>query len=358
MTVRVEVSPCLLSWARTRSGIDDKVWSKRFPHYEAWLSGAKTPTLKQVEEFAKKTYTPVGHFFLDEPPAEGVPIPDFRTVGDRPVAATADLLDTVYTCQARQAWYRDHQLLNNEQPLDFVASATLASPPERIAERMRRFLNWTVSTRQKYTSSDMALTRLRESAEEIGVLVMISGIVGSNTHRKLDPGEFRGFALADPLAPVVFVNGSDAKAAQLFTLAHELAHIWLGETALSDLEPRSSQHHEQERWCNQVAAELLVPMAEFQSELNPGLGVHDQLQPLATQFRVSTQVVLIRMREAGMLSWDQLMDALQAERERIAEIAVLRGKGGNFYNTKPVQVGKRFTRALIGSTLEGRTTYS
>ncbi len=137
---------------------------------------------------------------------------------------------------------------------------------------MRRFLNWTISTRQKCTSSDSALTRLRESAEEIGVLVMISGIVGSNTHRKLDPAEFRGFALADPHAPVVFVNGSDSKAAQLFTLAHELAHIWLGETAMSDLDPRSSQHHEQERWCNQVAAELLVPMAEFQSELNLDLG--------------------------------------------------------------------------------------
>ncbi len=90
MTVRVEVSSSLLSWARTRSGIDDKVWSKRFPHYEAWMSGAKTPTLKQVEEFAKRTYTPVGHFFLDEPPTEGVPIPDFHTVGDRPVAPTAD----------------------------------------------------------------------------------------------------------------------------------------------------------------------------------------------------------------------------------------------------------------------------
>lgn len=170
MTVPVDVSPSLLLWARARSGIDDEVWEKRFPRYEAWLSGTKRPTFKQVEGFARKTHTPVGYFFLDEPPVEGVPIPDFRTVGDRPVSATADLLDTVYTCQARQEWYRDHQLLNSEQPLAFVASATVASSPERTVEEMRRVLNWTAETRRKCTSSELTLTRLRENAEESGVL--------------------------------------------------------------------------------------------------------------------------------------------------------------------------------------------
>ena len=358
MTVPVDVSPSLLLWARARSGIDDEVWEKRFPRYEAWLSGTKSPTFKQVEEFARKTHTPVGYFFLDEPPVEGVPIPDFRTVGDRPVSATADLLDTVYTCQARQEWYRDHQLLNSEQPLAFVASATVASSPERTVEEMRRVLNWTAETRRQCTSSELTLTRLRENAEESGVLVMISGIVGSNTHRKLDPAEFRGFALADPHAPVVFVNGADSKAAQLFTLAHELAHIWLGDTALSDLDPRSAQHNQQERWCNQAATELLVPMDEFRSAFDPDLGIREQLKTLATTFRVSTQVVLVRMREAEVLTWEQLMAELQVERDRIAEFIVQRGTGGNFYNTRPVQVGKRFARELIASTLEGRTTYS
>lgn len=369
MTVRVDVSPRLLQWARARSGIDHEVWDKRFPRYDAWLSGAKSPTLKQVEEFARKTYTPVGYFFLEEPPVEDVPIPDFRTVGDRPVAtgqagsqhkpaATADLLDTVYTCQARQEWYRDHQLLNREAPLAFVASATLDSPPGGVVEEMRQVLNWAVETRHQCPNADTALTRLRENAEESGVLVMISGIVGSNTHRKLNPAEFRGFALADPHAPVVFVNGADSKAAQLFTLAHELAHIWLGETALSDLDPRSSQRHQQERWCNQAAAEMLVPMEEFRSAFNSDLSIREQLQPLAARFRVSTQVVLVRMREANVLNWDQLMDELQVERDRIAKIVKEAGAGGNFYNTKPVQVGKRFARELIASTLEGRTTYS
>ncbi len=369
MTIRVDVSPSLLRWARVRSGIDDEIWPKRFPQYETWLSETKSPTLKQVEEFARKTHTPVGYFFLDEPPVEDIPIPDFRTVGDRPVAtgppgsqhtvtATADLLETVYTCQARQEWYRDHQLLNGEEPITFVASATLDSPAQEVVADMRQVLNWTADTRRQCTNSESALSRLRENAEEAGVLVMISGIVGSNSHRKLNPVEFRGFALADPYAPVVFVNGADSKAAQLFTLAHELAHIWLGETALSDLDPRSIQHHVQERWCNQAAAEMLVPMEEFRSAFSSGQDIREQLGPLARTFRVSTQVVLVRMREAGALNWEEFMDEMQVERERIAEILEQRGTGGNFYNTKPVQVGKRFARELIASTLEGRTTYS
>lgn len=360
MPVRIDVQPQLLQWARARSGIDDETWASRFPRYDAWLAGSQVPTLRQLEEFARKTHTPVGYFFLDEPPVEEVPIPDFRTVGDRRVAAapSADLLDTVYTCQARQEWYRDSQLLNGEQPLGFVGTATVDDSPAVSAAGMRELLAWDIDTRSRLRTWDAALTRLRENAEAIGVLVMISGIVGSNTHRKLDPEEFRGFALADPYAAVVFVNGADSKAAQIFTLAHELAHLWLGSTALSDVEPESVRSFDDERWCNQVAAEFLVPMDEFVEAFDRQADLRGQLEPLAAQFKVSTQVILGRIREAGALTWDQFMAELDVERARIDEIVAARGGGGNYYNTKPVQVGKRFARQLIASTLEGRTPYT
>lgn len=363
MTVRVEVRPALLQWARARSGVDLADWDRRFPHYDAWLGGETRPTLKQLESFARKTHTPVGFFFLDEPPVEEMPIPDFRTVGDRPVAGStsylsANLLDTVYVCQARQEWYRDSQLLNGENALEFVGSATLSSRTLDVAEQMRQVLHWSSETRRRLSSWDMALTRLRENAEAAGILVMISGIVGSNTRRKLDPEEFRGFALADSYAAVVFVNGADSKAAQIFTLAHELAHLWLGETALSDVAPESLRTYDQERWCNKVAAELLVPMNEFMVAFDSDSDIRSQLQPLAERFRVSTQVILGRIREAGVIGWDEFMVELRIEKARIAAIVSARGSGGNYYNTKPVQVGKRFARELIASTLEGRTTYT
>lgn len=362
MSVRVDVRPPLLEWARARSGITEEDWDRRFPRYEAWLAGDAAPTLKQLEEFAQKTHTPVGFLFLDTPPAEPVPIPDFRTIVDRPVGdfevVSADLLDVVYTCQARQEWYRNHQLLNGEDPVGFVGTLTMATPVVAAAAAMGEVLQWDSDARAACRTWSDALTRLRENAEAAGVLVMISGIVGSDTHRKLRPEEFRGFALADDYAPLVFINGADGKAAQVFTIAHELAHLWLGETALSDLDPAAVRDNGVERWCNQVAAELLVPMEEFQALFDPGSDLRSQLDPLAAHFRVSTQVILGRIREAGHLPWEKFFEELAVERDRIAAItSEAAGSGGNFYNTKPVQVSKRFAAALVASAFEGQTTY-
>lgn len=362
MSVRVEVRPDVLAWARARSGIDSGVWDERFPRYGAWLAG-EAPTLKQLEEFARKTHTPVGFLFLEEPPVEPVPIPDFRTVGNRPVAVaggvvSADLLDVIYACERRQEWYRDNQLLEGEPPLPFVGVASTTDAIDEIAGEMQEALSWSTASRATCRTSDAALTWLREHAEAAGVLVMISGIVGSNTHRTLDPQQFRGFALVDRYAAVVFVNGADSKAAQVFTLVHELAHLWLGETALSDLDPRSIRTNDVERWCNQVAAEFLVPMAEFRSRFDRGADLRAQLRPLAEHFRVSSQVILGRIREGGGLTWAEYLAELDVERERVAAFLVDRGGGGNYYNTKPVQVSRRFASAVIASAKEGRTPYT
>lgn len=363
MNVRVEVRPNVLAWARARSGIGEDDWERRFPKFDAWLAGETAPTLKQLEAFASKTHTPVGFLFLDEPPVETVPIPDFRTIGDDPVGAdavvSADLLDVIYACERRQEWYRDNQILEGEPPLPFVGVATTDDPVEATADQMREVLEWTAQSRATCRTADAALTWLREHAEAAGVLVMISGIVGSNTPRKLDPQEFRGFALVDGHASVVFVNGADSKAAQVFTLAHEVAHLWLGETALSDLDPQSMRTNAIERWCNQVAAEFLVPMAEFRRRFDQAADVGEQLQPLAEHFRVSPPVILGRLRETGVLTWDEYLVELAADRQRVAELLADRGgSGGSYYNTKPVQVSKRFASAVIASAKEGRTPYT
>lgn len=364
MSVRVDVRPALLDWARARSGIDEDAWHRRFPTFDAWRSGAGAPTLKQLEAFAHKTHTPVGFFFLDEPPVETLPIPDFRTMSSLSLtfrtglAASADLLDVVYACQARQEWYRDHQLLNGEPPLEFIGSARVNDAPAAAAGRIREILDWTTGSRGRCRDAEAAMTWLREHAEAAGVLVMVSGIVGSDTHRVLDPQEFRGFALADRYAAAVFVNASDSKAGQVFTLMHELAHLWLGETALSDISAESTRSNTVERWCNQVAAEVLVPMAEFRVRFDQDADVVPQLQPLAEFFRVSTQVILGRAREAGVFGWDRYLALLQVERARVADAASRASSGGNYYNTKPVQVSKRFARAVVASALEGRTPYT
>ena len=322
----------------------------------AWEQGARQPTLKQLQSFAQATHTPVGLLFLAEPPDEPVPIPDYRTMGDvRVRRPTADLLDTIYLCQQRQEWYRDFARVTREDPVRLVGSLSLDMDVVEAAAAMRDALGFDVASRGATWGE--ALRSLVDRAEGAGVLVMVSGVVGSNTHRLLDPQEFRGFALVDRLAPLVFVNGADTKAAQIFTLAHELAHIWLGETALSSADLLQPSPLPLEAWCNRVAAEFLVPLDAIAGAYRADAERTAELERLARRFEVSTLVVLRRLRDAGHLDAAGYRAAYQAEPERILEVLESRGNagGGNFYNTQPARVSKRFARAVVASTLEGQT---
>src|SRR6266436_2484069 len=297
--MRVEVRPKLLRWARKRAGFELGELAQRFPQLPAWERSETRPTLKQIERFAKATYTPVGFLFLQEPPIERIPIPDFRTVGNERIDhPSPDLLDTVYICQQRQEWYRDFARSEGEESVPFVGSAHLTDDVEAAAATMRRALGFDVEERRQMPTWTDALRRFIELADALGVLVMVNGVVGSNNYRKLDPDEFRGFALSDNFAPVVFINGADTKSAQMFTLAHELAHLWLGESALSDTEPASAPTHRVENWCNRVAAELLVPLAVFRNVYQRGEDLQQALPRLAKHFKVSTLVILRRIHDA------------------------------------------------------------
>ncbi len=356
-SVRAAVSPRLLIWARERSRLGIDELATRFPKLTEWESGERTPTLKQLEDFARATHTPIGFLFLPEPPEEQVPIPDYRTMSDLGVhRPSPDLLDTIFACQQRQEWYRDFAQVTREDPVAFVGSLTPSVPVEQAAEQIRRTLTFDPGERG-HTWSD-ALWTLVDHAEELGVLVMVSGVVGANTHRRLDPEEFRGFSLVDRLAPLVFVNGADTKAAQIFALAHELVHLFLGETALDDANLGAAPTNPVERWCNQVAAEVLVPLATVRGALPQDVPIADELESLARRFKVSTLVILRRVHDAGRLSWDEYQMAYRDELTRILQILGERsGTGGNFFNTQPARVSKRFARAVIVSTLEGQTLH-
>lgn len=354
---RVEIKPELLRWARERSGLDPRSLAHRFPQLVTWERGESSPTLKQLEHFAKATHTPVGFLFREEPPVEHVPIPDFRTVGNERIGhPSPDLLDTIYLCQQRQEWYRDFARSEGEGPVPFVGSAHLTDDVETIAATIRRALGFDIEERRQMPTWTDALRRFIEQADSLGVLVMVNGVVGSNNRRKLDPQEFRGFALADTLAPLVFINGADTKAAQMFTLAHELTHIWLGLSAVSDTQASLVPEHEVERWCNRVAAELLVPLALVRAEYDPRHLLENEINRLARRFKVSTLVILRRIYDAGGLTQDQFRRAYREELERLQTLPT--GSGGDFYLTLGARAGKRFARALVVRTLEGRSSFT
>jgi Zn-dependent peptidase ImmA (M78 family) len=355
--IRVEVKPEMLRWARERSGLGLGVLARRFPKLADWESGEGRPTFKQLEDFAGATYTPFGYFFLPEPPVETVPIPDFRTMRHADVAQpSANLLEMLYTCQQRQEWYREFAALVGEPPVAFVGSVTTAVRPDEVARRMRVALRFDLAERRAFGTWEEALRRFIAQTDDAGVMVMCSGVVLNNTHRPLDPEEFRGFALADPLAPLVFVNGADTKSAQMFTLAHELAHLWLGQSALSDVGPAVRPNHAVERWCNQVAAELLVPLKILKTDMRPDAELWTEVRRLARHFKVSTLVILRRLFDAGCLTWPAFEAAYDEELRRL--LALPHGSGGDFYLTLGARASKRFARALVVSTLEGHTSFT
>jgi len=346
-----------LRWARERSRLDSAALARRFPKLAEWERGSVQPTLKQLEAFARATHAPVGYLFLGEPPVEQVPIPDFRTFRDQRLAPPSpDLLDTLYLCQQRQEWFRTFAQSMHEPPLSFAGTLQVGNDVVPAAAAMRRTLTFDLEERRQASSWTDALRQFINQADAIGVLVMVSGVVGSNNRRKLDPEEFRGFALADDFAPLVFINGADTKAAQMFTLAHELAHIWLGASALSDVSLTANvPAHHVELWCNQVAAELLVPMEVFSDEYQRNAEVTNEMNRLARRFKVSTLVILRRMQDAGGLNEDMFWPAYRAEVARLR--AIPKSSGGDFYLTLASRVSKRFARALVASTLEGQTLY-
>lgn len=358
MVVRVEVNPEFFPWAIERARGDLEEFALRFPKLTEWIAGEAQPTLKQLERFAAATHAPVGFFFLPEPPKEPLPIADFRTLGGAAVESpSADLLATIYICQQRQEWYRDFSRTAGEPPLGFVGSLTTAAAPREAARVIREALQFDLEARKRCPTWSEALRQLVTNCEDAGILVMISGIVGSNTTRVLDPEEFRGFCLVDDRAPVVFVNGADSKSAQMFTLLHEVAHLWLGEGGVSNISAAPAEGRRAEVWCNAVAAEVLVPLDDLMREVNRRTDVDEELTRLCKLFKVSSLVMLRRFLDARFLTRDEFDRRYASELARLAKVKQEGASGGNFYNTEAVRVSRRFAKALLVSTLEGYTLF-
>jgi len=357
---RITISGPVVRWALERSGRRARL-ERRFPKLPEWLSGESQPTLHQLEDFAKATSTPLGYFFLPEPPEERLPIPHFRTLGNgRLRQPSPELLETVQMMERRQAWMREYLIEEGSEPLGFVRSAEPTVEPERLAVEMRRTLGlgegWAAGNR---TWTD-ALRQLRSRMEEGGILVVVNGVVGNNTRRKLDPAEFRGFVLVDEYAPLVFVNGADGKAAQMFTLAHELAHVWFGSSAAFDLRELQPADDSTELACNRAAAEFLVPksqLRDFWPSAKRGVE-QEPYQAVARHFKVSELVVVRRAFDLELITKSDYLDFYRGyQREERAAAASQGQGGGDFYANQNLRIGRRFAEVVVGAAREGRLLY-
>ncbi len=314
------------------------------------------PTVNQLEKFSKATRVPFGYFFLDEPPKVTLPIPFFRTMReDRPVSISPELIDTVRTIEHRKDWLKEYLITKGTESLSFVGSQKLSDELQTIASNIRVTLNLDEFWASKQPNWEKALIYLMEKAEKIGINVVRNGIVGNNTHRKLNYKEFRGFVMVDEIAPFVFINGADFKSAQMFTLAHELAHIWLGSSAIFDLRQMLPADNETEKLCDKVAAEFLVPENYIRDLWERFKNADNPYQEIAITCKVSKLVIARRTFDLGIISKKEFFEFyneyIKTERK------TKKKDGGDFYNTQPFRIGKRFAYAVITAAKEGSLLY-
>ncbi len=357
---KVDVSSEMFRWALERSNLTASALEKRHPGIQKWLSKSVQPTLRQLEAFAKTTRTPLGYFFLKVPPVEVLPLPFFRTLEEDPHAQPSpELIDTVYTMQRRQSWLRDYMIDDNEEPLTFVGSCSVGDDPRIVAEKLRKTLGLKRNWASFYSNWSEAVRGLRNIMEHSGILVVINSVVGNNTHRKLDHREFRGFVLVDEFAPLVFVNGADFKVAQMFTLAHELAHIMFGKSALFDLQGLQPADDPLEQACDKVAAEFLVPENDLLATWPRVERDQNPFQSAARIFKVSEIVVARRALDLELIT--------KAEFFRFYEYCVQDAKrrqstksdnGPSFWTLQNMRIGRRFGSYVVRAVNEGRLTYT
>lgn len=360
MSVRVPVAPDVLGWALDRAS-DPGAVAAAFPKIYEWIAGDTQPTVKQLASFARRTGTPFGYLLLDRAPALELPVRDFREgyQGAAVREPSTDLLAVVHRSIRRQDWYRDYATDNGLGEVAAVGSADGVSAQKAAAD-MRATLRYEVADRKGSWSEQRRY--LLRAFEGIGGLTVATSMVDNNTHRLLDPEEFRGFALVDPLAPLVFVNTRQTLNGQIFTLAHEFAHVWRGVSGVSLEVMRWEPQDTVERWCNSAASEFLVPHDDLRERFVPlrRLDLVDQLERLALTYRCGTLVVLHAVHHAGLREFDDFGSTYDTERERLKGLAEAtdQGAGGQFLYNQPYRIGERLSRALIGDVLAGRTPLS
>ncbi len=355
---RVEIKPKMFEWARKRSSLSIEVMEKKFPKYPLWEQGKEFPTLRQLESLARKTLTPLGYFFLPEPPEDRLPIPDFRTVSDvsfnRP---SPNLLETVQMMQRRQNWMIDYLIEEGCEKLHFVGSCTLSGNPKRVACDIRNVLRLSPGWAGEQRTWEDALRALRDAIDDAGIMIVINGVVGNSTNRKLDTEEFRGFVLVDDYAPLIFVNGTDAKGAQMFTMAHELAHLWLGKTGVFNFNALLPSDNSVEKFCNRVAAEFLIPAEEVRDSW-PAAEISDEpFQTLARQFKVSPIVAARRVLDLHLISEAAFFSFYNKYQEDERRRKISKKSGGDFYLTQNNRIGVHFGLSVLRAAKEGHLAY-
>ena len=344
----IEVKPEVLEWAIQNSELPPETLYKKYP----WL-GKRNPTLIQLEDFAKKARVSFTNLLLGEileaPP---LPLADFRTIADAKFEKpSANLREILYIMELRQEWMRDYCISNGIPPLPFVGSLSRTVRPKTAADKIRYQLGLDVGWQMEHQKWEDALRYFCDVIDESGVMMFSESCLDS--HKRFDPEEFRGFTMVDDYAPLIFINSADAPAAQMFTVAHELAHIWLGDSGLYDLRDSRKEKH-----ANSIAAELLVPAELFEAKWQEYQDHPARFEKLSKIFCVSPLVIARRALDLQYIDSDCYWGFFNARQEKWQEEKKTRkAGGGNYYDTRRKHISSSFSFALFQSVNAGETLH-
>lgn len=353
MRTEVDINAEMLTWAIARAGYDLHDFGIKVPSIFEWIQGKKKPTVKQLEDFSKKVYLPFGYFFLPEPPKEKLPIPFFRTNNTQATQVSVNVYDTILLLQQRQDWLKDYLKESEFETLSFVGKYRNSNNVQEIVADLRRSLNLSENWASHFKTWQDALESLIHNIEDIGVITVFNGIVENNTHRPISVEECRGFVLVDEMAPFMFINNSDGKAAQMFTIVHELAHIWTGHSAGFDFRKLEPANDPIEILCDKIAAEFLVPEVTFNEVWNS----NPNIKNAARFFKVSEIVIARRALDLDKITKSGFFEFYDEYTNREFIKNESQSSGGDFYATTRKRLGLTFSVHINNAVKSGKLLY-
>lgn len=353
MRTEVNVNANMITWAINRAGYELHEFSAKVPKVQEWIEGTKKPTVKQLETFSKKVHLPFGYLFLTEPPKEKLPIPFYRTNNTPATQVSVNVYDTILLIQQRQDWLKDYLKDNEFEALSFVGKFHNRFNVQEIVTDIRKNLGLNENWASNFRTWQEALDHLIQLIEDKGIIAVFNGVVENNGHRKIPVDECRGFVLVDKMAPFMFVNNADSKAAQMFTIVHELAHIWTGNSAGFDFRKLQPANDPIELLCDKVAAEFLVPENTF----NEVWRYNPSIKYASRYFKVSEIVIARRALDTGKITKKQFFDFYEEYTSREFAKKENQSPGGDFYATTKKRLSITFATHINNAVKSGKLLY-
>lgn len=364
MAKGVKINPIIIQWAIRSSDRELDDLSNKFKKINQWISEESELSVSEINKLSNELKIPFGYFFLQEPPKEEIELLKYRTIdSEENNKPSRELIDTIKLMETKQSFMKDTLIEDGFSPLKFVGSANLSIPPADLADQIKKQLglkgNWNYKNKDTFNT-------LLNACNDSGIVIMRNSVVGASTNRKLNINEFRAFVLIDEYTPFVFLNTNDSYRAMIFSLCHELVHIWLGIDELynNDYKQKQSYNNKKlEAYCNHVSAELLLPAASVLSNYDREKNVLYNIEKTVKEYNVSSLVVCIRYKNLKLIDNQTFEDTYRLLQEEVQENLENKSKrkassGPSFYTMTNFRLGEKFINTVHRKVQEGRILYS